>query len=305
MEITKLFIALLILQAVFPSQSSMEAAPSSSNLFREYIGAEFNNVKFTDVPINPNVDFHFILSFAIDYDTSSSPSPTNGKFNVFWDSDNLSPSQVSSIKNQHSNVKVGLSLGGDSVANGYAYFNPSSVDSWVSNAVSSLTDIIKQNNLDGIDIDYEHFKADPDTFAECIGRLITTLKNNGVISFASIAPFDDDQVQSHYQALWKSYGHLIDYVNFQFYAYDQGTTVDQFMNYFKTQSSNYNGGKVLVSFISDGSGGLSPSDGFFTACHRLKGEQQLHGIFVWSADDSKANGFRYEKQSQALLAIHN
>ncbi|KAJ4725914.1 chitinase 2-like [Melia azedarach] len=297
--ISKLFISLLILQALFPCRNaSIQAAPQNTNLFREYIGAEFNNVKFTDVPINSDVEFHFILSFAIDYDTSSSPSPTNGKFNVFWDSDNLSPSQVSSIKSRHSNVKVALSLGGDSVANGYAYFDPSSVDSWVSNAVSSLTSIIQQYKLDGIDIDYEHFKADPDTFAECIGRLIKTLKGNGVISFASIAPFDDDQVQSHYLALWKSYGDIIDYVNFQFYAYDQGTTVSQFMDYFKTQSTNYNGGKVLVSFISDGSGGLSPDDGFFTACHRLRSQKQLHGIFVWSADDSKANGFRYEKQSQ-------
>ncbi|XP_007205613.2 chitinase 2 [Prunus persica] len=297
----KLIFTLFFLQAFLTSPTSIQAAPANSDLFREYIGAEFNDVKFSDVPINPNVEFHFILSFAIDYDPSGS-SPTNGKFNVFWDSDNLSPSQVSSIKNQHSNVKVALSLGGDSVSSGSAYFKPSSIDSWVSNAVSSLTSIIQQYNLDGIDIDYEHFSADPDTFSECIGKLITTLKNNGVISFASIAPFDDDQVQSHYLALWKSYGHLIDYVNFQFYAYDQGTTVSQFINYFKTQSSNYNGGKVLASFISDGSGGLSPENGFFTACHRLKSEQQLHGIFVWSADDSKKIGFRYEKQSQALLA---
>ncbi|XP_065869467.1 chitinase 2-like [Euphorbia lathyris] len=299
---SKLFIAFLILQSViFLSQA--EAAPSNSNLFREYIGAEFNNVKFTDVPINPNVDFHFILSFAIDYDTSSSPSPTNGKFNVFWDSNNLSPSQVSSIKSQYPNVKVALSLGGDSVQGGSAYFHPSSVNSWVSNAVSSLTYIIKQYNLDGIDIDYEHFQAEPETFAECIGQLVSTLKKNGVISFASIAPFDDDEVQSHYQALWKKYGNMIDYVNFQFYAYDQGTTVSQFLNYFDTQTSNYKGAKILVSFISDGSGGLAPNDGFFTMCSKLKSKKELYGIFVWSADDSKANGFRYEKQSQALLAI--
>ncbi|KAK7404641.1 hypothetical protein VNO78_05596 [Psophocarpus tetragonolobus] len=276
---------------------------ATQNLFREYIGAEFNNVKFSDVPINPNVEFHFILSFAIDYDTSSWPSSTNGKFNIFWDTDNLSPTQVSGIKSKNSNVKVALSLGGDSVGNGYAFFNPSSIDSWVSNAVSSLTTIIKEYNLDGIDIDYEHFKSDPETFSECVGSLIKTLKSNGVIKFASIAPFDQDQVQSHYRALWKSYGNLIDYVNFQFYAYDKGTSVTQFINYFNTQISNYNGGKVLVSFSTDGSGGLSPDDGFFAACHTLKSQQKLHGIFVWSADDSMANGFRYEKQSQALLAI--
>ncbi|BAT90662.1 hypothetical protein LR48_Vigan08g158500 [Vigna angularis] len=275
----------------------------TSNLFREYIGAEFNNVKFSDVPINPSVQFHFILSFAIDYDTSSTSSPTNGKFNVFWDTDNLNPTQVSAVKAKNSNVKVALSLGGDSVGGGSAYFNPSSIDSWVSNAVSSLTSIIKEYNLDGIDIDYEHFKTDPETFSECVGRVIKTLKSNGVIEFASIAPFDDDQVQSHYLALWKSYGNLIDYVNFQFYAYDKGTSVAQFIDYFNTQSSNYKGGKVLVSFISDGSGGLAPNDGFFTACHTLKTQQNLHGIFVWSADDSMGNDFRYEKQSQALLAL--
>ncbi|XP_077213490.1 chitinase 2-like [Tasmannia lanceolata] len=300
MDFSKLLSSLFLLQALL-ALSTTQAAPPS-NLFREYIGAEFKNVKFSDVPINPGVNFHFILSFAIDYTTSSSPSPTNGKFNVFWDSGNLSPSQVSSIKSMHSNVKVALSLGGDSVGGGSAYFNPSTIDSWVGNAVSSLTRIVKQYHLDGIDIDYEHFRADPNTFAECIGRLVTTLKKNGVISFASIAPFDDDQVQSHYLALWRKYGHVIDYVNFQFYAYDKGTTVTQFLSYFNTQSSNYNGGKVLASFISDGSGGLSPDGGFFSACSRLKNEGKLHGIFIWSADDSKGNGFRYERQSQALLA---
>ncbi|KAK9126881.1 hypothetical protein Scep_015727 [Stephania cephalantha] len=131
MESSKLLIALFIFQAFFFPFSSIHAAPASSKLFREYIGAEFNNVKFSEVPINPNVDFHFILSFAIDYTTSSSPSPTNGKFNIFWDSDNLSPSQVSSIKSERPNVKVALSLGGDSVGGGSAYFQPSSVNSWV------------------------------------------------------------------------------------------------------------------------------------------------------------------------------
>ncbi|XP_062081942.1 chitinase 2-like [Humulus lupulus] len=283
---------------VLPTQA--HSAPNA-NLFREYIGAEFNNVKFSDIPINPNVDFHFLLSFAIDYDTSGTAA-TNGKFNVFWDTNNLSPSQVSAIKQRHPNVKVGLSLGGDSVNGASAFFKPFSIDSWVSNAVSTLTQIIQQYNLDGIDIDYEHFSSDTHTFAECIGRLIKTLKNNNVISFASIAPFDDDQVQIHYKALWNKYGQLIDYVNFQFYAYDEGTTVSQFIDYFKTQSSNYHGGKVLVSFTTEGSGGLSPENGFFSACNQLKQQGLLHGIFIWSADDSKKNGFRYEKRSQTLLA---
>ncbi|EYU22333.1 hypothetical protein ABFS82_06G136700 [Erythranthe guttata] len=298
-----IFIFQLTLIIFATSSSTAAAANNNSNLFREYIGAEFNGVKFSDLPINQNVDFHFILSFAIDYTTTTS-TPTNGNFNVFWDTDNLTPSQVSAIKSRNPNVKVALSLGGDTAADGHpAYFNPTSVESWLPNAVASLTKIIQSYNLDGIDIDYEHFKSTPEVFAECIGRLVSTLKNNGVISFASIAPFDDEQVQSHYTALWRSYGRVIDYVNFQFYAYDEGISVEKFLGYFAEQSLNYGGGKVLVSFISDGSGGLGPRDGFFTACSRLKSEGNLHGIFVWSADDSLGLGFKYEKMSQSLLAI--
>ncbi|PPD95586.1 hypothetical protein GOBAR_DD07384 [Gossypium barbadense] len=41
----------------------------------------------------------------------------------------------------------------------------------------------------------------------------------------------------------------------------------------------------------DGSGSLTPENRFFTACCRLKSENKLHGIFVWSADDSKEKWF--------------
>ncbi|XP_058111012.1 chitinase 2-like [Magnolia sinica] len=287
-------------------------AAVNSNLFREYIGAESHVVRFSDVPINPDVEFHFILAFAIDYSTRSTPLPTNGKFNIFWEKNNLGPSDVASIKKNHRNVKIAISLGGDTVGEDsigrdsmghhHVYFQPQSISSWVQNAVSSLTKIIKQYNIDGIDIDYEHFHADPNTFAECIGQLVTTLKNNSVISFASIAPFDDrGPVQRHYLALWSKFGHVIDYVNFQFYAYDMGISVSEFLDYVDKQVANYKGGKVLVSFISDGSGGLGPHDGFFEACNQLKKQGKLEGIFVWSADDSQKFGFRYEKQSQELL----
>ncbi|XP_065868421.1 chitinase 2-like [Euphorbia lathyris] len=303
MEIfSKFLISFLILQTLFSITQS-----ANSNLFREYIGANFNNVKFSDVPINPNVEFHFILTFAVDYHKSNTSSPTNGKFNVFWDSKNLSPSEVTAIKAKHPNVKVALSIGGTGLQGRFVYFQPSSVKSWVSNAVSSLTRIIKKYNLDGIDIDYQHFPIEIESFAECMGQLVTTLKKNGVISFASIAPFDNDLVQWPYKGLWRKYGNLIDYVNFQFYAYDQRITVSQFLEYFNFQSSYYNGSKVLVSLVSDESGGLTPANGFFSACKKLKRKKKLHGIFIWSADFSKdkANGFRYEKQAQALLATRH
>ncbi|GMY20978.1 chitinase 2-like [Fagus crenata] len=138
----------------------------------------------------------------------------------------LNPSNVSSIKANHSNVKVALSLGGDTIEGKHPY----------------------------------------------------------------------------YLALWRKYGHLIYYVNFQFYAYEKGTTIPQFIEHFETQNTNYIGGKVLVSFGTDGSGGLSPDNGFFEACSKLQRQGKLHGIFIWSADDSKKANFRYEEQAKTLLA---
>ena len=80
-------------------------------------------------------------------------------------------------------------------------------------------------------------------FAECIGQLITTVRKNRVTKFVPTAPFDD--TQSHYLALWKKYGHAIDYVNFQFYTYSKKTMVPQFLTAFKHASCVYGGGKVL------------------------------------------------------------
>lgn len=299
----QIFFLFSFLPLLFPTLPSLEATPlDNTRLFREYIGADGNNVRFSDVPIHPEVELHFILSFAIDYTASSSPSATNEKFRVFWDDQILSPSSVSSIKAQHSNIKFALSLGGDTAGKQFAYFKPKSITSWVKNAFESISRIVKEYDLDGVDIDYEHFKAHPDVFTECIGKLLLRLKHQNVISFASIAPFDDDAVQSHYLALWRKYGDLIDYVNFQFYAYGKGTTVSQFLNHFETQTSNYQGGKVLASFATDGSGGLTPEKGFFKACRTLQSRGKLHGIFVWSADDSKKNKFHNEIQAQNLLA---
>ncbi|CAN6288209.1 unnamed protein product [Urochloa humidicola] len=299
---SKLLAAVLLPLALLPLHATMTIA-ANSNLFREYIGAIFNGVQFSDVPINPNVQFDFILAFVIDYTTTTQPpSPTNGQFNIFWQNSVLTPSAVASIKQSNPNVRVAVSLGGATVGGSPVIFTITSVDSWVQNAVSSLTTIIQDNNLDGIDIDYEQFQADPATFAECIGRLVTTLKNNGVIKFASIAPFDNSDVQSHYQALWASYGSVIDYINFQFYAYDASTTADQYVNHFNDQIANYAGANILASFSTEPMRPSATIDTALSACQTLQSQGNLYGIFIWVADYSKSQGFKYETQAQALLA---
>ncbi|KAK3442204.1 hypothetical protein EUGRSUZ_B02432 [Eucalyptus grandis] len=142
---------------------------ANTKLFHEYIGAESDTIQLSDVPVNPEVEFHFILAFAIDYVSEDNPSPTSGKFNVFWETNHLIPSDIASFKQKHPKVKFAVSLGGDSIGRCKAFFDPKSTNSWVQNAISSLTGMIKEYHLNRIDIDYEHFKASPSVFADCIG----------------------------------------------------------------------------------------------------------------------------------------
>jgi hypothetical protein len=113
------------------------------------------------------------------------PTPTPTNYCVFsspfWDTGNLSPSVVAAVKAAHPNVAVMVGIGGDNVQDiTKAVFTPTSIDSWVSNAVTSLTSMVNTYRLDGVNVDYEHFAdgADVNTFVECIGRLQTQLKKN-------------------------------------------------------------------------------------------------------------------------------
>lgn len=284
-----------------PSSSSTPSANFNGKVFREYIGALYKGVHFSDVPIDKSVTFHFILAFGIDY--TSAAVPTNGVFNIFWQNSVLTPDAVKAIKAQHSNVKVMLSIGGDTISGQYAQFHPTSVSSWVANAVSSLTSLINQYHLDGIDIDYEHFNGiTTQTFASCAGQLIQQLKAKGVISVASIAPFDG--VESYYRELWGQYSSVIDYVNFQFYSYDASTSASQYVNLYNTAAAKYGGGaKVLASFSTPGDVGPPPAT-VLSACQQLKSSGKLPGIFIFSADGSytSSSKFQYEQQAQSLLA---
>jgi len=281
-------------------------------LFREYIGAQFTGVQFADVPINAMLSFHFILAFAIDYTPVGQPTPsapTNGVFRPFWDTANLSPSAVAAFKAAHPNVAVMAGLGGDSVQDVVkAVFTPTSVDSWVSNAAASLTAIINAYGLDGVDVDYEHFAAGADvgTFVECVGQLLTRLKRTMPWITTSIAPFEDPVIQRYYQPLWRKYGGVIDYVNFQFYGYGANTDVPLYVRFYDEQTANYPGARVLASFMTGNTTGLISPDLGISAAKELQRQNKLPGLFIWSADSSKKSsyGFKYEIQGQQIIADH-
>ncbi|GJT82769.1 chitinase 2-like protein [Tanacetum coccineum] len=265
----------------------------------EYIGATGKPVTFDEVPINDDIDFHFILSFAID--ASPSGNPQNGIFKPYW-SPALTPESVSAIKSKHPNVKVLASLSGWSLGSTtLRWYKPQNSQTWITNAFTSLKSIIQTYHLDGIDIDYENFPKHNETFSYCIGELITYLKNQSVISVATIAPYRLTTLP--YIELFNNYGDVIDYVNHQFYT-DKVRTAKAYFEDFKQRTIEFDRAKVLPSYEVDGRG--IQGDAFFDALRVLiENGFDVNGIMIFSADASATTNattkFYYEQKSQEFL----
>ncbi|CAN6703436.1 unnamed protein product [Malus baccata var. baccata] len=182
------------------------------------------------------------------------------------------------------------------------WYNPINPKKWVSNAVSSLGSIITTYHLDGIDIDYENFPNPKrsnslSSFAFCIGELITGLKNKGLISVASIAPFYS--TTAPYVQLFDGYAHVIDYVNHQFYT-DKVTTTKGYLQAFKLRAAQFGKEKFLPAYEVDGRG--IQGDAFLDALTLLQTNGfEINGVLIFSADAASKNNFYYERKSQAFL----
>lgn len=264
----------------------------------EYIGATGVPVKFDNVPIKTGIDFHFILSFAIDADSSGSPQ--NGVFSPYW-ATTLTPEAVAATKAAHPNVKAMASLSGWSLGTKtLSWYNPRNQNLWISNAFSSLKSLIQTYHLDGIDVDYERFPKRSntnDSFAYCIGELITLLKNQSLITVATIAPFYT--TVSPYAELFVRYADVIDYVNYQFYT-DKLRSPRKYLEAFKNRTKQFDENKVLPSYEVNGRG--IQGDAFFEALGLLEESGfEISGAMIYSADASASNGYYYETKVQEFL----
>ncbi|KAI3885516.1 hypothetical protein MKW92_042621 [Papaver armeniacum] len=261
----------------------------------EYIGATGVPVNFESVPIENDIDFHFILSFSID--AIPFGKHKNGIFSPYWEP-TLMPESVKAIKIAYPNVKALASLSSWSIGEKVLrWYNPRKPNKWISNAFSSLKSIITEYHLDGIDIDYENFPKQNSTFAYCIGELITLLKNQSVITVATIAPFYT--TVNPYLDLYNSYGDVIDYVNYQFYT-DKVRTTDGYLRTFALRAQQFGKEKLLPSYETYGRG--IQGDAFFDALKLLETNGfDVNGVMIFSADVGASNGFYYEKKSQDFL----
>lgn len=270
----------------------------SGPLFQEYIGAKANvNVKISDVPKNPEVTFHFVLSFATDYDANGTAA--NGVFSPHWKT-TFTPDQVREIKKQYPNVKVILGVGARDVKFPFTVNSESVKTVWVENAVFSLGNIIDEYELDGIEVNYGDIQlASKADFAYCVGELIKKLKEGGVIKFASIAP--SSKHVSEYQEVYTTYKEKIDIVSYQFYTHSLKSAKD-FISLYLDILDKFPGANLLAGLSTDKQDAeYLTADVFFRGCEQLKAQGNLSvGIFIWSAEDS-IPAFEQEKRAQDLL----
>nr|XP_016481599.1 PREDICTED: chitinase 2-like [Nicotiana tabacum] len=288
----KFFFVLLHITALL---LSVQQFGDGKKVMMEYIGATGKPITFDDVPIDEGIDFHFILSFAIDADHLGNPQ--NGNFSPYWAS-NLTPDSVASIKSKYPNVKALASLSGWSLGQKVLnWYKPADTHRWISNAFTSLKSIVNTYHLDGIDIDYERFPKHNETFTYCIGELITLLKNQSVISVATIAPYYRTVLP--YIELYKNYGDFIDYVNHQFYT-DKVRTPRGYLKAFIQRSQQFDKEKLIPSYEVNGRG--IQGNAFFDALRLLESSGfHVNGAMIFSADASAEDNYYYERKIQAFL----
>ncbi|PNX77796.1 narbonin, partial [Trifolium pratense] len=262
------------------------------SIFREYIGVKPSSKVLRNFPteiINSNInEFHFILGFASEeYDNNNKGT---GVFKESWNVDYFGPDDVITMKKNHANVKVVISIGG---RDSKTPFNPLKDDEeWSKKAVESLKVIIRKYKIDGIDINYQyihHSGSDPEyrRFANYLGRVITELKNDTTlrINVVSIAPSPNND--THYCNLYRENEDKINWVDYQFYNNPYViSTYDEFLNLYNKAARAYCPEKVLPGLGTNLTDDKMPWENFIVGCILLKKTSKLPGIFVWNANDS-------------------
>lgn len=197
-----------------------------------YAGARFpqgggcgsSEIDLANVPIPtgepPGVQLcTFILAFAND--------DGEGNFQPQWDTDHYSAQNLAGVTAAIPTVNFALSLGGGNAS----WEPPGDPQSWISNAVSSITGIMQTYGLVGVDVDYEQGPGgsplDHDSFVQCMSQVILQVTP----AFWSLAPFT--QTLGTYLDLFDAVAGMgiKPTINFQAYSMDkidQQSYIDQY-----------------------------------------------------------------------------
>jgi hypothetical protein len=144
------------------SQSSY-AAPKGvlpGRILFNYLGSNRVDIVYNDIPVTRN-DFVWVLGLSFAIDMNLSGVPQNGIHSVSWNP-NLTKAAAKSWRATHSNGRIVISIGGSQLYTNNAVYDvnwhdPPNPTQWLANAFSSITIIVQDYSVDGIDIGIERF----------------------------------------------------------------------------------------------------------------------------------------------------
>jgi len=236
-----------------------------------YVGAFPGGRPAPDLSTVPPLGFN--LAFAND--------AGGGNFQPQWDPA-ITPEVIAQLK-QQGDFYFSASLGGD--ANYAPWVPPSDPAAWVSNATSSLVQLMDTYGLSYLDIDYEGGPNGlDDSFVECISQVLINIGSPQSRGIATIAPFAG--TLSAYQALWEQCSTWINTVNYQAYA-DGIPDVQGYLDLYAGLAQQFYGyDRLGLGIASSASSprGLQPPD-IYTVYEKLHA-QGMGGVAIWCAEDS-------------------
>jgi len=224
---------------------------------------------------------------------------------TFYDGMSLTPDQVAEAKAADPDCHFLVSLAGA----GHEWKPPADVATWTENAISSLSALMDEYNLDGVDVDFEEVEGGewtPDIragFVEAMSGLFTALKEQRD-AIITLAPYGF--TQEAYSELYNACPDCIDWSNFQLYSHNDVTTADGALEIVDGIVDYYGGWeKVVVGLMTNQSTpqGCTDIDEVVALVQAAVNDRGAKGAMVWTLEDSAAAepAFEVEAQVQEVL----
>lgn len=250
------------------------------------------------VPVSTDSNFTFVFVLAFVRDQNH-----DGIFTPFWHP-SITPQLIQSLQQANQNRRFVASLAGDN----WPWQDPSDVNAWVNNAVTSLTNIKNMYHLDGFDLDYEN-NIIGTSFVTVMEQVMQTMNDSPHFpprfqTAFSVTPFGN--TYAPYQQMFVDETSWIPVFNYQAYA-DGLTDVQAYIDkYASLASENPNRESNGFREISLGIcttpaphlRGIQPPD-IFAVWNNVHAQGAIN-VVIWCLEDSAQNNFAVETAIQAV-----
>lgn len=251
----------------------------------------------TTVPVSTdsNFTFVFVLAFARDQNH-------DGNFSPAWHP-SITPSLIASLQQSNPNRRFIASLGG---GDNWPWQDPSNINTWVNNAVTSLTNMKNLYHLDGFDLDYED-NLDT-TFLPVMEQVIQAMNDSPNFpprfqTAFSVTPFG--KTYDMYQQMFVDESSWIPAFNYQAYA-DGLTDVQAYLDKYASlasknpnrETNGYQEISLGICSTTSNPRGLQVPD-IYTVWNNLHSQGAIN-VVIWCLEDSALTNYTIETTIQAM-----